>query len=503
MRLTLQNKEFGKESNIDNPLFWDEQVFPEKENFAIMHSEEIVKKYVPAKTRKRTSFEEIIYRESNFAVLRYLMSHLDLRRINKVLLSYSHDFSSKNLIKNVKFVTKLNNIRAVVDLKRVNENRNLIEYFAAINEILPGMGIYFGCVETHRQRNRRIRSEHWNIAAFLIIMYEFVFHRVIPKIGLFRNWYLRVSGGKIPVLSLGETLGRLVYAGFDVIEYKSIRNLTYFVVMKTRPPAVDRHPMGFFNRIRKTGENGKTYSIIGLRTRHIFSEYLDDHVLKLNGRAGEANVKVWDFRYNVLGRMLYGEWRTVLLSTMQAMVNMMAGTLETIREIRLLPEIEQEDIFFIKESLGKEGKPIRIYKFRTMVKNADKMDNIIAQYDSYGNPIKDPRITPLGRFMRKVWIDELPQLFSILKGDIKLVGIRPMRESDWERYPEDLKEKALKFKPGLMGVQYATLRKEDFQEHIKFFHTYLDMKIDRPFLTDLYFFFRILYYIFFKGVRSD
>jgi lipopolysaccharide/colanic/teichoic acid biosynthesis glycosyltransferase len=502
MRVTLQ-KEERETTKINNPLFWDESVFPEKGNFTIMHSEEIVKKYVPAKTRKRTSFEEHIYRESNFAVLRYLMSHLDLRRINKVLLSYSHDFSSKNLIKNVKFVTQLNNIHAVVDLKKVNENRNLRDYFAAINEILPGRGIYFGCVETHRQRNRRIQNEHRKIAAFLIILYEFVFHRVIPKISLFRNWYLQVSGGKIPVLSLGETLGRLVYAGFDIIEYKSIRNLTYFVVMKTRPPAVDRHPMGFFNKIRKTGKNGRTYNIIGLRTRHIFSEYLDDHVLKLNGRAGEANVKVWDFRYNVLGRILYGEWRTAVFSTLQAMANMMVGALETLREIRLLPRLELEDIFFIKYSLGKGGKPIRIYKFRTMVKNADKMDNLIVQYDSYGNPIKDPRITSLGRFMRKVWIDELPQLFSILKGDIKLVGIRPMRESDWERYPKELKERALQFKPGLMGVQYATLRQENFEEHIRFFHKYLDMKERRPFLTDFYFFFRILYYIFFKGVRSD
>jgi lipopolysaccharide/colanic/teichoic acid biosynthesis glycosyltransferase len=428
------------------------------------------------------------------------MSHLDLRRINKVLLSYSHDFSSKNLIKNVKFVTRLNNIHAVVDLKKVNENRNLREYFAAINEILPGRGIYFGCVETHRQRNRRIRNEHKKLTAFLIILYEYVFHRVIPKIGLFRNWYLQVSDGKIPVLSLGETLGRLVYAGFDIIEYKSIRNLTYFVVMKTREPATERHPMGFFNRIQKTRKNGKVRKVFGLRTRHIFSEYLEDHVLKLNGRAGDANVTIHDFRYNILGRILYGEWRYNAISALKASVS---GIVETVREVQWLPRIEPEDIFYIKYSLGKNGKPIRIYKFRTMVKNADKMDSLIVQFDSYGNPVKDPRVTPLGKFLRKIWIDEIPQLFSILKGDIKLVGIRPMRECDWERYPADLKEKALRFKPGLMGVQYATLRKENFEEHIRFIHKYLDMKERRPFLTDVYFFFRILYYIFFKGVRSE
>ena len=503
MRVNLQKDVKKTLANVDNPLFWDQSVFPEKENFAIMPSEEIVKKYVPPKTKKRTSFEELIYRESNFAVLRYLMSHLDLRRINKVLLSYSHDFSSKNLIKNVKFVTRLNNIHAVVDLKKVNENRNLREYFAAINEILPGRGIYFGCVETHRQRNRRIRNEHKKLTAFLIILYEYVFHRVIPKIGLFRNWYLQVSDGKIPVLSLGETLGRLVYAGFDIIEYKSIRNLTYFVVMKTREPMTDRHPMGFFNKIQKKDKNGKVHYRHGLRTRHIFSEYLDDHVLKLNGRAGQANVAVNDFRYNILGRIIYGGLSSLAISFAEMLRNYTETLTERIRTIRLFPEIDPEDIFYIKYSLGKGGKPIKIYKFRTMVKNADKMDYIIGQYDSYGNPIRDPRVTRLGRFLRKVWIDELPQLFSILKGDIKVVGIRPMRECDWERYPADLKEKALRFKPGLMGVQYATLRQENFEEHIRFFHKYLDMKERRPFLTDVYFFFRILYYIFFKGVRSE
>jgi lipopolysaccharide/colanic/teichoic acid biosynthesis glycosyltransferase len=198
--------------------------------------------------------------------------------------------------------------------------------------------------------------------------------------------------------------------------------------------------------------------------------------------------------------ILYGEWRYNAISALKASVS---GIVETVREVQWLPRIEPEDIFYIKYSLGKNGKPIRIYKFRTMVKNADKMDYMIGKYDSYGNPIKDTRVTRLGHFLRKVWIDEIPQLFSILKGDIKLVGIRPMRECDWERYPADLKGKALRFKPGLMGIQYATLRKENFEEHIRFFHKYLDMKERRPFLTDVYFFFRILYYIFFKGVRSE
>ena len=487
--------------NFDDPMLQQEQLLSEKGKFAIMPSEDIVKKYISKKTT-RTRFEDAIVRESNFAVLKYILSHLDLRRISKVLLTYSHDLTSGNLVNNVKYITRTNNVRAVVDLKKVNENRELNEYFSGINEILPGAGIYIGCVETHRQRNRRIRAERKKIVASLVIFLEFVFYRVLPKIGLFRGIFYRIARGRIPVLSLAETLGRLVYNGFDIIEYKTIRNLTYFVVMKTREPNPETGPYtGLLVKRRRKGKDGRSYKSFGLRMHHAYSEYVKDHVLQLNG--SPAAIPGHDFRYNALGRLVYGDGKNQVLGALQLAGEYVKGFVETIREIRLLPRIELEDIFYIKDSLGKNGKPIRIYKLRTMVRNADQLDNIIDQYDSYGNPVKDPRVTSLGRFMRKVWIDELPQLYSLIKGDIKLVGIRPMRECDWKRYPADLKEKALRFKPGLMGVQYGTIRQEDFTKHIKFFDHYLDKKTQRPFLTDLYYFFRILYYIFFKGVRSE
>jgi len=480
--------------DYDDLVLKQEQMLSEKGKFAVMPSEEIVKKYISKKTT-RSRFEDTIVKEANFPVLKYILSHLDLRKINKILLTYSHDLSSGNLVKNVKYITRINNVRAVVDLKKVNNNKNLNQYFYGINDILPGAGIYFGCVETHRQRNKRIHAEKKKFVAVLLVFFEFIFHRVLPKTGLFRGLYLKITGGRTPVLSLAETLGRLVYNGFDIIEYKAIRNMIYFVVMKTRKPTLEKRlHSDLFIKQQKTRKNGETKFKYRVRTRHIYSEYLPDYVLKLNA-SGRSGMAVKDFRYNIIGRLLF-DWTGILLGYVQ-----LFG--EYLKSIRLFPKIELEDIFYIKHSLGKRGKLITIYKFRTMVRNADKMDNLIIQYNSYGNPVKDPRIIPFGRFMRKIWIDELPQLFSILKGDIKIVGIRPMRESDWERYPKDLKEKALRFKPGLMGVQYATLRKDDFEEHTRFFHRYLDMKEHKPFLTDLYFFFRILYYIFFKGVRSD
>ena len=491
-----------KVRNFDDPMLRQEEILSENGKFAVMPSEEIIKKYISKKTT-RTRFEDTIVKEANFPVLRYILSHLDLRKINKILLTYSHDLASKNLVSNVKYITRANNVHAVVDLKKVNENRDLNDYFSGINEILPGAGIYFGCVETHRQRNRRIRKEKKKLVATFLIFFEFVLYRVFPKIAFLRNISLLLNRKGTPVISLAETLGRLVYNGFSVIEYKTIRNLTYFVVMKTGEPNPRQGPnLGFLVMQGRRRKEGTARNRIGIRIHHAYSEYLQDHVLNLNGSIKNGRV-ARDFRYNTIGRVLYGDLRYQILGYVHQVGEGVRTLIETVRKITRFPRIEPEDIFYIKNSLGKNGKIIRIYKFRTMVKNADKMDNIIEQYDSYGNPVKDPRVTPLGRFMRKVWIDELPQLYSLLKGDIKLVGIRPMRDCDWDRYPPELKEKALKFKPGLMGVQYGTLREEDFNEHIKFFNRYLDQKTRKPFLTDLYYFFRIWYYIFFKGVRSE
>ena len=177
--------------------------------------------------------------------------------------------------------------------------------------------------------------------------------------------------------------------------------------------------------------------------------------------------------------------------------------IEKTKKIKLFSRFELGDVFYIKHSLGKRGKPIRIYKFRTMKKGADKEDYKITQFNSHGKPVNDNRITPLGKFMRKVWIDELPQLFNVLKGDIKIVGIRPMRESDWKRYPADIKKRALMQRPGIMGIQYGSACKDGIEDQFEYFREYLDQWEKSPFLADFYFFFRIWYNIFFKGVRSN
>ncbi|MFT7615701.1 MAG: lipopolysaccharide/colanic/teichoic acid biosynthesis glycosyltransferase [Candidatus Woesearchaeota archaeon] len=159
---------------------------------------------------------------------------------------------------------------------------------------------------------------------------------------------------------------------------------------------------------------------------------------------------------------------------------------------------------YIRKCFGKNKRNLKLYKLRTMKLNADKNLKIAAQngFDGLGKPVNDKRITFFGKFLRRYWIDELPQLYNFFKGDIKLVGIRPLSEAEWERYPPALMIRALKQKPGLMGFQYAYKKTVNFQSHLKQLEDYLHKWEQNPKKTDRHFFFRITKNILFKGVRS-
>ena len=111
-------------------------------------------------------------------------------------------------------------------------------------------------------------------------------------------------------------------------------------------------------------------------------------------------------------------------------------------------------IFYNAERVGKDGKPFKMYKLRSMYVNAP--DIRLADGSTY-NAENDPRVTPIGRFLRKTSIDELPQVINILQGRMSWIGPRP-DPLDWlDRYPEDVKE-FLKVRPGVTGYSQAYFR---------------------------------------------
>lgn len=111
-------------------------------------------------------------------------------------------------------------------------------------------------------------------------------------------------------------------------------------------------------------------------------------------------------------------------------------------------------VFYNAQRIGKDGKLFKMYKFRSMYVNAP--DIRLADGSTY-NGEDDPRVTPVGRFIRKTSIDELPQILNILLGDMSLIGPRP-DPPDWlERYPEDIKV-FLSVRPGITGYSQAYFR---------------------------------------------
>lgn len=121
-------------------------------------------------------------------------------------------------------------------------------------------------------------------------------------------------------------------------------------------------------------------------------------------------------------------------------------------------------MIYKQRRIGKNGKPFKIWKFRSMVVNADKKlkanPELYRKYiaNSYKLPAEeDPRITEFGRFIRKTSIDELPQFVNIFKGDMSLVGPRPVVEPELKEYGDQV-EKLLSMTPGAMGWWQASGR---------------------------------------------
>lgn len=155
--------------------------------------------------------------------------------------------------------------------------------------------------------------------------------------------------------------------------------------------------------------------------------------------------------------------------------------------------------------VGKNGKKFNVYKLRTMHPYSEYLQAYIYNKNSLqegGKFNKDIRITTLGRIMRKYWLDELPMIFNLLGGDMKIVGVRPLSQHYFSLYTPELQTKRTKFKPGLLPPFYADMPKtlEEIQASEMKYLT--ECETNGVLLTDIKYFFLILRNIFFKKARS-
>ncbi len=130
--------------------------------------------------------------------------------------------------------------------------------------------------------------------------------------------------------------------------------------------------------------------------------------------------------------------------------------------LALLVKLDSEGpVLYVSERIGRNGERFRFLKFRTMVKDADTLRGALLHLNERdGNLFKmsnDPRVTRLGRFMRRYSLDELPQFFSVLTGQMSLVGPRPCLISEYARYTKEQRRR-VEVVPGITGLWQVEAR---------------------------------------------
>jgi lipopolysaccharide/colanic/teichoic acid biosynthesis glycosyltransferase len=156
------------------------------------------------------------------------------------------------------------------------------------------------------------------------------------------------------------------------------------------------------------------------------------------------------------------------------------------------------------ERIGKGGKPIRVYKMRTMHPFAEYLQDYIYERTGLqeGGKFRDDfRVTTIGKIMRSFWLDELPMLINLIKGDLKLFGVRPLSRQYFKLYTHELQKLRILSKPGLIPpfyVDYPKTLEEIIASELKYLRAYEK----HPFRADWAYFWSAMFNIVFRRYRS-
>ena len=225
----------------------------------------------------------------------------------------------------------------------------------------------------------------------------------------------------------------------------------------------------------------------------------------MNANVSESNIIVDEaiVQPNIKEKV---EVKKVLYKVVKRLIDILGGLVGCVLlvpitvAIYIARKVLKEDegpMFYEHLRYGKDGKKFRIYKFRSMCIDADKRlkeyleqnEETRKEFEENHKLKDDPRITKLGKFIRKTSIDELPQFVNVLKGDMSLIGPRPIVDGEIEKYGEN-KEKFLSVKPGLTGYWAANGRSNiTYEERMKMELYYVD---NISFKLDIQIFFKTI-----------
>jgi exopolysaccharide biosynthesis polyprenyl glycosylphosphotransferase len=242
------------------------------------------------------------------------------------------------------------------------------------------------------------------------------------------------------------------------------------------------------------------YSVncVVINARHTFFEKAES-VIKACEIEGVETWLVADFFHTEISRPTFDDfsgrpiivfrsapgtsWQSIFKSVLDAvgaLVGLVVLSLIMIPVAIIIKLTSRGPIMFCQQRAGLNGAPFKMYKFRTMVTNAEQLKHELARLNEMSGPVfkitKDPRVTRIGRWLRKTSLDELPQLFNVLRGEMSLVGPRPLPVDEVKRFDDVAHRRRLSVKPGLTCLWQISGRNQisDFREWVRLDLQYID-----------------------------
>ncbi len=204
--------------------------------------------------------------------------------------------------------------------------------------------------------------------------------------------------------------------------------------------------------------------------------------------------------YEGMGRLIYCGFRVDAERQIGGLLYFVATK---VAEAPMNPR-EHYGSLLVMDKIGQNGNLVKVYKFRTMVPFSEFVQSHIYNNNHLrrgGKFMNDRRITRMGAMMRRFWIDEWPMMINLFKGEVKLVGVRPLSPQYLSLYAPDVARRRVQVKPGLVPPYYADLPRslEEIQQSEI---NYIEKWEKAPYSTDVRYFFKAVWNIVVRGARS-
>lgn len=278
----------------------------------------------------------------------------------------------------------------------------------------------------------------WIFGSFFLIFQKYLFKRFIFKKGLFlKNVYIINSNENYNFVK--KIINDNIYLGYRIVENE---NLADDIILLN--PLIDLKEISkLFGKYKNVkfafAESG--IPLLNVQIENIFTQPLSFVSIRNNLLSKNMLItkRIFDIVFSII---LISLFLPIILIT-----------------AILIKLTSKGPIFYVQERPGRFGRMIKIYKFRTMYLDADKKleeilknnEELREEFRKYRKLKNDPRITPIGKILRKFSIDEIPQLFNVLKGDMSIVGPRPYQIEEIE-YMGEYRDIVLSVRPGLTGL---------------------------------------------------